>query len=238
MTPIDRGYQTVLFDLDHTLLDSDTSMSLAYEHTMRAFGVAEPWAHHGVFERINASLWAAVERQEIGPEVVRTRRFERLAAELDLDADAQAMGDRFVSELGARGELYPGVREVLDALRPRATMALVTNGIGEVQRTRIARLGLEPYLDAVVISGEVGTAKPGSAIFDLVFDLLGGPDRATTVMVGDSLSSDMRGGRDYGIATAWYNPDGRSPVDDGSVTHVLHHLTDLLDLVAPLQEVV
>ena len=238
MTSIDRRYETILFDLDHTLLDSNTSMSLAYEHTMRAFGVDEPSVHHRTFQRINSGLWAAVERHEIGPEVVRTRRFEQLVAEIGLDADAQAMGDRFVAELGARGELYPGVRDVLDALRGRATMALVTNGIGEVQRTRIERLGLEHYLDAIVISGEVGTAKPGSAIFDLVFDLLGEPDRATTVMVGDSLSSDMRGGRESGIATAWYNPDGRPVPPDLTVTHVLHDLAELLDLVAPLREVV
>ena len=78
-------------------------------------------------------------------------------------------------------ELYPGVVEVLDALAPLVSMAMVTNGIGEVQRARIERLGLGPYLDAVVISGEVGVAKPGPAIFDLAFAALGDPDRATTL---------------------------------------------------------
>lgn len=223
-------YETILFDLDHTLLDSDTSMAVAYERTMRSVGVDDPWALHPIFERINAALWAAVERHEIGPEQVRTTRFERLVDELSLNADPAAMGDRFVAELGANGELYPGTVETLDALAPVVSMAIVTNGIGEVQRTRIERLGLERYLDAVVISGEVGVAKPGPAIFDIVFADLDEPDRATTLMVGDSLSSDMAGGANYGIATCWYNRNGRSSAGVTAM-HEIADITQLVDIV-------
>lgn len=230
------GYTTVLFDLDHTLLDSETSMAVAYENTMRAFGIDDPWHVHPVFERINSALWNAVERHEIGPESVRTARFERLVDELSLDSDPAAMGDCFVRELGANGELYPGVVEVLDTLAPLVSMAMVTNGIGEVQRARIERLGLGPYLDAVVISGEVGVAKPGPAIFDLAFAALGDPDRATTLMVGDSLSSDMRGGTDYGIGTCWYNPNGQILPDGVAITHEIADLAELVALVATAGE--
>ncbi len=231
-----KRYATVLFDLDHTLLDSDTSMAVAYERTMLGFGVDQPWSHHPTFERINAGLWGAVERQEIGPEEVRTRRFEQLAEALELTVDPGAMAERFVHELGANGDLYPGVREVLEELRSRVTMAIVTNGIGEVQRARIHRLGLERYMSAIVISGEMGVAKPAPAIFDLVFDELGRPELGTALMVGDSLTSDMRGGERYGIDTAWFNPSG-SPLPDGRfVTHEIGDLAELYDLVEPVRE--
>jgi YjjG family noncanonical pyrimidine nucleotidase len=230
-------YTTLLFDLDHTLLDSDTSMAAAYDHTMRSSGVEDPWAHHPVFDRINKGLWAAVERHEISPERVRTARFEQLVAALDLDADPVAMGDRFVEELGANGDLFPEVVEVLDALVRVATMAIVTNGIGQVQRTRISRLGLEPYFDAIVVSGEVGVAKPGTEIFDLVFEQLGMPDRSTALMIGDSLSSDMQGGTNYGIATCWYNPSGLRLPEGQSVTHQIADLRQLLDLVPARERV-
>ena len=230
------NYETVLFDLDHTLFDSETSMAAAYENTMHSIGIEDPWPLHPVFDRINTALWAAVERHEIGPEEVRFARFEQLIDELAIDADPTTMAERFVAELGAKGDLYPGVVETLDALAPLVTMAMITNGIGQVQRARIERLGLEPFLDAVVISGEVGVAKPGTAIFDLVFAELGHPDRSTTLMVGDSLSSDMRGGSNYGIATCWYNPNGQTLPEHVSVTHEIADLSELPGLVAAERE--
>lgn len=236
----DRGavtrYATVLFDLDHTLLDSETSMAAAYEHTMHGIGIDDPWPLHPVFERINRALWDAVERHEISPEEVRFARFTQFLDELRLDADPVAMAEQYVEQLGASGDLFEGVIDVLDALRPHVSLALITNGIGQVQRARIARLGLEPYFEAVVISGEVGAAKPGTGIFDLVFDALGTPDRRGAVIVGDSLSSDIRGGANYGIDTVWYNPEAKPVPADMTVTHVIGDLHELVDLVLGAKE--
>jgi YjjG family noncanonical pyrimidine nucleotidase len=203
-------YDTVLLDLDHTLLDSDDSEHQAFVAAMRAAGAADPTEHLAAYTTINGALWAAVERGELTPNDVKVARFERLIDRQGLDADATTIAQVFVGSLGANGDLYPGARRLLDRLSNIAVLALVTNGLGEVQRTRLARLDLERYFDAVVISGEVGTAKPGAAIFDLTFERLGRPDRMGALMVGDSLTSDIRGGADYGIATCWYNPGGAS----------------------------
>ena len=132
--------------------------------------------------------------------------------------------------MGANGNLYPGAIDVLESLTEVASLALVTNGIGEVQRARLARLDLERYFDAVVISGEVGVAKPGPEIYDLVFKELGEPDKASTLMIGDSLSSDMAGGINYGIGTCWYaaHSDAETPAD---VDHRITSLDELLPIV-------
>jgi YjjG family noncanonical pyrimidine nucleotidase len=197
-------YTTLLFDLDHTLIDGDASEAAAFDYTLRRAGADDPADYLEPYVEINTVLWAAVERGEITPNDLRSERFAQLIAATDLQADPQAMGDDFVYGMGANGDLYPGTIETLDTLDRMATLALVTNGIGDVQRARIARLDLDPYFDAIVISGEVGVAKPGAEIFDLTFDKLGHPDKATTLMIGDSLSSDMAGGINYGIATCWY----------------------------------
>jgi len=105
----------------------------------------------------------------------------------------------------------------------------VSNGLGEVQRSRIERLGIAHYFDAIVISGEVGTAKPGSAIFDIAFELLGRPDPSGAVMIGDSLESDMAGAANYGIDSCWYNPNG-APAPEG-ITRQVVQLGDLRHLV-------
>jgi YjjG family noncanonical pyrimidine nucleotidase len=195
--------------------------------------VEDPARHRSDYDRINRAMWAAVEEGTLTPNHVRTARFEELLATTGLDVDPVALADEFVAGLGRFGELYPGVREVLDALAARASLAVVTNGLSEVQRTRIERLDLGQYFDAVVISAEVGVAKPDPGIFDLAFAALRGPAKEATLMVGDSLTSDVRGGAGYGIATCWYNPHGRAAGQAGPIDHEISRLDELLDLTRP-----
>lgn len=201
-------YHTVLFDLDHTLLDSESSQALAYAATMTNAGIPDSDSLFPTYERINAELWAEVETGAIGPNDVRHRRFARFVAETDLDADPASMADLFVEGLGMFGELYPGARAALDQVAVMATLGMVTNGIGQVQRGRIERLGIGGFFDAIVISGEVGTAKPGKEIFDIAFEALGITDPSGVLMIGDNLSSDIKGGANAGVDTCWYNPSG------------------------------
>ncbi|MEM7084481.1 MAG: YjjG family noncanonical pyrimidine nucleotidase, partial [Pseudomonadota bacterium] len=224
-------YPTILLDLDHTLLDSDASEKAAFEQTLRAVGVQEPAAYVDDYRRINLALWKRVEHGELRPQDVRNLRFEALIKERNINADAADMADRFVHGLGANGNLYDGALLLLQSLSESASLALVTNGLSEVQRARIARTGIEMFFDAIVISGEVGTAKPGTDIFDITFEALGTPDKAGALMVGDSLSSDIQGGVNYGIDTCWYNPHGK-PLDRPElVTHEILTLKDLLKVV-------
>lgn len=224
-------YSTLLFDLDHTLFDSDESERLAYLHTMRSVGLADPEDHFDRYVTINRAMWAAVEAGTMQPDEVRHRRFEQFLRELGLGGDPQAMGDTFVWGLANHGDLYADTRDLLEALAGRVAMALVTNGLSDVQRTRLDRLGIADAFDAIVISSEVGVTKPRPEIFDRAFDALGRPDRATALMIGDSLSSDMAGGRNAGVATCWFNPRGLAP--DGDLTHVITRLAELRAIVLP-----
>lgn len=227
-------YTALLLDLDHTLLDSDASEARAFEHALTSAGIADPARHLPTYDRINRALWTRVERGEISATQVRTLRFARLIEAAGLDASAEVLADRFAAGLGAHGELYPGARDVLDALaaEPTVSLALVTNGLSDVQRARIDRLALGGYFQAIVISSELGVAKPAPAIFEAALAGLGAPARSSAVMVGDSLSSDMQGGRNAGIATCWYNPHRRTG-GDGLADHDIATLDALLALVRP-----
>lgn len=225
-------YSTLLFDLDNTLFDAETSELLAFDHALTAGGVPEPRTHFSTYEGINRALWAAVERQELTPNHVQARRFADLVAAAGLAADPDVLADEFVTGMGGFGDLYPGARLVLETLAARSSLALVTNGLGAVQRARVERLALEPFFSAIVISGEVDTAKPGSRIFDLAFETLDWPEKETALMIGDSLSSDIAGGAGYGIATCWYNPQGRAVPLDATVDHEIRSLDQLPQLAA------
>ena len=226
-------YSTLLFDLDHTLLDSDASEIAAYAHTMAMIDLPDPDDHFERYLRINHSMWAAVERGEIQPSEVRHRRFELFVDEVGMTADPMAMADAFVWGLGAFGELYDGAREVLAQLAGRVRIAMVTNGLSEVQRARIERLDLARYFDEVVISSEVGATKPRPEIFDIAFERLGRPTKQSTLMVGDSLTSDIRGASDYEIDTCWYNWRRSPPAPDVTITHEITELSQLVDIVLP-----
>ncbi len=224
-------YSVFLLDLDHTLLDSDSSEALAFEQTLLAAGVPNPEDHIATYRTINLDLWAAVERGEILPQQVKTRRFERLAMQQHFDVDAAQMAENYVSGLGSNGDLYAGARDVLQHLSEQASLALITNGLSEVQRARIERLEIEQYFDAITISAEVETAKPGTKIYDLTFEALGNPQKSASLMVGDSLSSDIQGGTNYAIDTCWYNPKDKSKKPTDQVTHEIRDLSELLSLV-------
>ena len=225
-------YETILLDFDHTLFDSDTSEQTAFAQALLAAGVVEPMQYFKAYQTINLKLWAAVERGEFSPQQVRAHRFERLLAQENVDADPLQLADDFVAGLGANGNLYDGAREVLECLSRQASLALVTNGLGEVQRARVERLGIGEHFDAIVISAEVGAAKPGTEIFDIVFEALDFPTMESALMEGDSLSSDMQGGANYGIATCWYNPNGQSVQRADLVAHEIGDLTELLGVVS------
>lgn len=225
-------YSALLIDLDHTLLDSDASEVLAFEHALASAGVVEPARHLPTYIQINRALWTKVERGELSPVVLRTERFAQLVAATGIAASPGALADAFAFGLGAFGDLYPGVPALLDALagEPGLSLAIVTNGLSEVVRARVARLGLDRYFRVITVSSELGIAKPNPAIFDHALAALGSPAKHTALVVGDSLSSDMRGGRNAGIATCWYNP--RGVAGDAALTdHEIANHDDLLAVI-------
>ncbi|MFK8023447.1 MAG: YjjG family noncanonical pyrimidine nucleotidase [Ilumatobacter sp.] len=223
-------YSTVLFDLDHTLLDSDASHAVAFDTTMQSIGVEPTSDAFNVFDRLNQALWRRVEAGDIGPNDVRVLRFEQLTAELGVRADPVEMGETFVQGLTDHGELYAGGLELLERLSGVVRIGMVTNGIGSVQRGRIERLGIGRHFDAVAISGELGVSKPDPRIFDIVLSELGVESRDSVVMVGDSLSSDIAGAVNASIDSIWFDP-GQTSADALEPTHRVMNLADVLDLV-------
>jgi len=201
-------YTTILFDLDHTLLDSDASEQEAFAVTMHSIDVEPTTEVFAVYHGINQALWRRVEAGEASPNDVKVRRFEQLLSELGVVGDPQEMGATFVQGLADNGDLYEGARSLLESLSGRVRMALVTNGIGAVQRGRIARLDLGGYFEAIAISGELHMSKPDPAIFDHVLSEMDVDDRAGVVMVGDNLASDIAGAANAGIDSIWFDRHG------------------------------
>ena len=219
--------KSIFFDLDETLLDFTRAEAVALSRALRAFDI-EPTPH--VIERyhiLNIAQWKLMEEGTLSRVGVLTRRFELLFEELGWDMDVSAFNDQYEMFLGEGHYFLPGAEKLLQELAPRYDLYLATNGASSVQRGRLKSAGLEPYFKGIFISEEVGYNKPSLEYFQASFATIPGFDPASAVIVGDSLTSDIRGGKNAGIRTCWLNPSGDVPHSDIIPDYTVSSLEEL-----------
>jgi len=199
-------YDWLFLDADGTLFDYACAERRALQTTFEEFGQTFAPESLAVYRRINKEMWDAVERGTVAEGDLPVRRFALLAEALGLSWDAPAFGAAYLRHLGECADLMPEAEETLAALYGRVGMVVVSNGLRDVQRGRLARSTIQKYLHAVVISQEEGSAKPDGRIFQIALERADQPPLERVLMVGDSLTADIAGGRGVGLDTCWYNP--------------------------------
>lgn len=199
----------ILFDLDNTLIDYDAGEEQAFDQTFLALGFQgdmEDLRRH--YRGINAELWAALEAGRIDSHSLKTERFRILARERVLSYDAQEVGEKYLENLAQQHQLMEGAIDVCSYLSGKYHLAVITNGFERAQRHRLEAAALTGFFEKVFISEVIGHHKPSPEIFSHVLEVLGAQDPRSVLIIGDSLASDIRGGRDAGIMTCWLNRDG------------------------------
>jgi 2-haloacid dehalogenase len=226
-----RHYSWLLFDADGTLFDFKRAEVTALKHTFQLLGLNFKDEYLDTYQRINHGLWQALERQEIKPDVLRVQRFEKLLEALQLSGSPDQMSRTYVEQLGLCAELLDGAYEVLQTLHQTSQIAIVTNGLQAVQRSRFDHSTIRDFVTELIISEELGVAKPHFAFFDAAFARLGHPAKSDVLLIGDSLTSDIQGGVDYGLDTCWYNPIAEPRPSDLGITYEIKHLRELLEVL-------
>ena len=199
-------YEWLFFDLDNTLLDFDRSSKYAFEKAFNDFKIPFDTSYYGIYNQINKQHWLAFEQGTITQATLRTKRFEVFLEAIRKDCDAADFSACYLSNLANVRLLLDGAIPLLDKLKGQFQLLVITNGLKEVQRPRIKVCDLEQYFDGIVVSDEIGVAKPHKGFFDYAFNEIGNPSKEKVLVIGDSLSSDIAGGNQYGIDTCWYNP--------------------------------
>ncbi|MBQ7288124.1 MAG: YjjG family noncanonical pyrimidine nucleotidase [Clostridia bacterium] len=198
--------KNILFDLDDTLLNFGKAERIALTKTLVHFGIEPREEVLARYSELNLAQWKRLEKGELTREQVKVRRYALLFDELGVDcspADATAF---YETQLSIGHYFVEGAEAVLQALYPVYRLYLVTNGTARVQHGRIESAGIARYFSGMFISQEIGFDKPQAQFFTYCFAQIPDFCKADTVIVGDSLSSDILGGKNAGITTVWFNP--------------------------------
>ena len=208
----------LFLDLDDTILDFHKAERIAISKTFRQFGIEPTEEVLQRYKAINIAHWQMLERGDLTRDQVLLRRFEALFEEYGMNCDAVAVAQSYEDNLSIGHFFLPGAEEAVDRLSQKYRLFLASNGTAKVQAGRMTSANLYRIFEKVFVSEEMGHNKPSKMYFDLAFSQIPDFDPAKTMIVGDSLTSDIQGGINAGIRTCWVNPnalpgDPASPAD-------------------------
>lgn len=225
--------KAVLLDLDDTILDFHRAESAALARTLSESGIEPSSETIALYSGINRRLWQMLEVGEIDRKSLLSRRFEILFERLGQAGNPAETQKKYENYLSMGHYFMPHAEELLETLHGQYALYLVSNGNARVQEGRLASAGIAKYFKEMFISEHIGWDKPSPVFFDRCFARMEGIERSASIIVGDSLSSDIRGGLNAGIHTCWYNPGG-APAGQGICPEF--EIRSLLEIPALLEK--
>lgn len=222
-------YSKLFIDVDDTLLDFKMAEKEALRRTAEHFGIPFTPEFHQAYHEINIGYWKLHEKGIYAKEEFLPMRFIDLMARFGYDLDGRTANAFYHNALCEGYFLMPGAEELLKELSSIADVWLVTNGDTDVQTSRLAMGPLMQYVKGIFISDEIGAPKPSKEFFDVVFETV--PHTDDMLIIGDSLTSDIRGGKNADMDSLWFNPDGLENTTDIRPTYVVQTLEEIPRIV-------
>ena len=200
-------YKTILFDADGTLYDFDKAAVEALKSSFKKYNLEWTENTFSIYEDVNKKIWNDFEKGLITTKEIKTERFKRFFDIIEIsNVDSLQFSKDYLEFLSQNNYLLDGAKDIVKWSSEKFELAIVTNGLASVQNPRFKSSELRKYFKHIIISEEIGFAKPKKEIFDHTFDLLNNPSKESVIIIGDNLTSDIKGGEDYGIDTCWFNP--------------------------------
>lgn len=226
--------RNVLFDLDDTLFDFHKAEKIALTKTLVHFGIDPTEETLALYSTINAAHWKRLEFGEISREEVKVGRYRELFKTIGVECDPVKATAYYESMLAIGHYFMPGAPELLEELYGKYRLYIVSNGTAKVQEGRIESSGIAKYMDGIFISQVLGANKPDKQFFDICFAEIPDFSLSETVIIGDSLSSDIKGGINAGITTVWFNPKGIENDNDIKPDYTIKELSEVPGLLSQI----
>ncbi len=226
--------RNVLFDLDDTLFDFHKAEKIALTKTLVHFGIDPTEETLALYSTINAAHWKRLELGEISREEVKVGRYRELFKTIGVECDPVKATAYYESMLAIGHYFMPGAPELLEELYGKYRLYIVSNGTAKVQEGRIGSSGIAKYMDGIFISQILGANKPDKQFFDICFAEIPDFSLSETVIIGDSLSSDIKGGINAGITTVWFNPKEIENDSDIKPDYTIKELSEVPGLLSQI----
>ncbi|UZJ77724.1 YjjG family noncanonical pyrimidine nucleotidase [Fictibacillus sp. KU28468] len=226
-----KTYQTLLFDVDDTLLDFGAAESTALHMLCEEQQITFTSELESLYKKINQGLWQAFEEGEIERDEVLNTRFSLLLKEYGHEADGLLLEEIYRGFLSEGNQLIEGALELITVLQDRFDLYIVTNGVSKTQDKRLRSSGLHPLFKGIFVSEDTGFQKPMKEYFDYVFARIPDFSQEQGLIIGDSLNADMKGGQLAGIDTCWFNPKKKTNHTDMVPTYEIQKLDELYQIL-------
>lgn len=233
---MNKKITTIFWDVDNTLLDFEYSMRNSLKQCFLTVGVTDSDEMIARYAEINDMYWKRLERGEITKAKLLVGRFQDLLAEFHLEhIDYIKFKDEFQANLGTIYSYLDDSLNICKALQTKYKQYVVTNGVAHTQHSKLGLSGFKDVMNGLFISDEIGFNKPDVRFFEYCLAHIGEQDKDKILIVGDSLTSDIKGGNSVGIKTCWYNPQGK-PLEEGyQVDYEIHDLHDIYEVLGMFQ---
>ena len=217
----------LFLDLDDTILDFHKAEHIALGKTFRFFGLEPTEEVMARYSLINKAHWERLERKELTREQVLVGRFAVLFGEYGITVDPELCARTYENNLSIGHYFLPGAYEAVEALSKKYKLYLASNGTAKVQAGRLASANINHFFQGIFVSQEIGANKPDVAYFNGCFEKIPGFDVDKAMIVGDSLTSDILGGKNVGMKTCWVNPTGKPAKPDIQPDYEIKALSEL-----------
>ena len=183
------------------------------------------------YKDVNLQLWKDLEKGAVDKDRLKVVRFEKIIEEFDLKYDPYEMSELYLKKLGEGIFPFEATEKLCEYLHSKYKVGIVTNGIKEVQYSRIENSEIAKYIDKIIISDEVGVNKPDKRIFEYAMNYFEVSDKKAVIMIGDSLGADIKGGQNAGIDACWVNL--RNNVNDTGIVpkYEVRKLEELFEIL-------
>ncbi len=222
---------TILIDIDDTLLDFDLCASDSIKRGFVEWGIPYKKAVFGAFKRINNALWRKIEIGQLTREELLRIRWQTIFDELGINADGAEFENTFIKYLIESHSEVPGALDALKYLSRKYTLCAASNAPHEQQLKRLEKAGMLEYISQVFTSESTGYTKPSEKFFDVCFSQLNNPEKSEVLLIGNSITADIKGGIDYGIKTCWLNRNGNRVGAKRNIDYVITSFSEIKNIL-------
>ena len=227
----ERKFDVILLDVDGTLLDFGMSERQGMRVVLEQYGFEPTEERLLLYHEINEGFWSAFERGEVTKDNLVRQRFETFFGRLGRAVDGREAEELYRRQLDASAFLIDGALELCAYLKDRYDLYVVTNGTSSTQYKRLAASGLDGFMKDIFVSEAVGYQKPQIEFFDYCFAHIDGFEKEKAMIIGDSLTSDIQGGNNAGVACCWFNPSGKERSLELRIDKEIKSLNELLQFL-------